>query len=281
MGSARPQQRYLPSCPCPVLRRPHWGSLSALSGGVVLYELTLHVLVFADNPNLIPTVILLGNFIVPISYVAFLDENEIDGAGASGPVVLSFILGGVLGTVAATLLEYQFVRSVGWMALATVGTSEELAKLLGVVWLIRRSRFVGERYGIVFGAAAGMGFAAFESMGYALRQLASFGGNIEALNSIIVTRGLLAPFGHGTWTAIIVSTLWRELARRHFPINLPVVTAFLSVVLLHALWDYFSGRPAFNLFVPGTSVSVPLIIIGLASLGLLYRRVREANLAST
>ena len=274
-------QGQLPPCPCPLIRRPHWGSLGALLVGVVLYEITFHVLVFSSNPNLIPTVIFLGSFIVPIAYVAFLNESEIDGAGATGPVVLSFILGGVLGTTAATLLEYQSVRSGGWTALAAVATSEELAKLLGVVWLVGRSKFVGERYGIVFGAAAGMGFAAFESMGYALRQLAFSGGSYEALNSIILTRGLLAPFGHGTWTAVIVSTLWRELSRRRFPINWPVVTAFFTMALVHALWDYFSGRPAFNLFVPGSSVPVPLIILGLASLGLLYRRVLEANRAPT
>lgn len=237
------------------------------------------MLAFANNPNMIPTVILLGSFIVPVAYVAFLNENEIDGAGASGPVALSFILGGVLGTAAATVLEYGLLRTMGISALLIVGLSEELAKLLGVVWLVHRNQFISERYGIVFGAAAGMGFAAFESMGYAMRQLVFSGGSLAALNSIIVTRGLLMPFGHGTWTAIIVSILWRELARQRFPINVPVMTTFFTIVVLHALWDYFAGRPAFNFVIPGIGVSAPLMVIGFVSLGLLYWRMREANRA--
>lgn len=47
-----------------------------------------------------------------------------------------------------------------------VGPIEEAAKILGVAWLLRRSTSRFQMDGVIYGAAAGMGFAAFESVIY-------------------------------------------------------------------------------------------------------------------
>lgn len=52
---------------------------------------------------------------------------------------------------------------------------------------------------VVFGAAAGMGFAAVENMIYGW---AFFGtGETGSMLAVLWLRALLSPFGHGTWTA--------------------------------------------------------------------------------
>jgi RsiW-degrading membrane proteinase PrsW (M82 family) len=93
-----------------------------------------------------------------------------------------------------------------------------------------------------------MGFAALESMGYAFSTfLEVFAKALEAgapqifslLATIGVTalRSLLAPFGHGVWTAILSAVLFRESRANRFQINFSVITTYILVALLHGIWD--------------------------------------------
>jgi RsiW-degrading membrane proteinase PrsW (M82 family) len=50
-------------------------------------------------------------------------------------------------------------------------------------------------------------------------------------------RGLLAPVGHGLWTAILGGVLFSSSGRRHFALTGRLLLAYLGVSLLHALWD--------------------------------------------
>jgi len=50
-------------------------------------------------------------------------------------------------------------------------------------------------------------------------------------------RGLLAPVGHGLWTAILGGVLFSASGRRHFAVTGRLLLAYLGVSLLHALWD--------------------------------------------
>lgn len=68
---------------------------------------------------------------------------------------MTFFYGGILGVIAAQLLEGQLVTGMGFLSLLAVGFSEELAKPLGVLWLARRHEYAGELHGLVLGAAAG------------------------------------------------------------------------------------------------------------------------------
>lgn len=47
---------------------------------------------------------------------------------------------------------------------------------------------------------------------------------------VTLLRGILSPVGHGTWTAILASVLFRESAAGHFRINGKVVEVHLMVV---------------------------------------------------
>jgi hypothetical protein len=99
------------------------------------------------------------------------------------------------------------------------------------------------RDGIVLGVSVGLGFAAFESAGYAFNAL--FTSNGLSLLDVVETevlRGILTPIGHGVWTGILGGTLFAAAARYG---KLRVTRALLGwnlvVAVLHSLWDSSRG----------------------------------------
>jgi RsiW-degrading membrane proteinase PrsW (M82 family) len=48
---------------------------------------------------------------------------------------------------------------------------------------------------------------------------------------------LLAPVGHGLWTAILGGVLFSASARDHYAITGRLILSYLGVSVLHALWD--------------------------------------------
>ena len=65
--------------------------------------------------------------------------------------------------------------------------------------------------------ATGNGFAAFESAGYAFTALfTEHGLSLTQLVQTELLRGLLAPVGHGLWTAILGGVLFSASGRRQF-----------------------------------------------------------------
>ncbi len=249
-------------------RRMWW---RVLLGGLLLYVLGLAIMLATGNPNLFPTVILLGNFLVPVSYVVFFWERQQLTGVRLPDVALSFLCGGVLGTFSAGVLEPVFIRQLDLATTFEVGLIEEGVKIIALLSLvrIRALRHDVEIDGVILGAAAGMGFAALESMGYAFTVFLASGGSPSATVGTTLLRGLLAPVGHGTWTAILAGVLFRESVGDRFRINRHVILAYLGVALLHGLWD---GLPPIIAFITdsGTDVLVGQVIVG--AVGLLVLR---------
>ena len=81
------------------------GWLRALLIGLGLFIATTIVLVLTGNPNLYPTVILIGNFLVPVVFVAFLYDHQHISSLSLDTVAASFCIGGVLGVLGAAILE--------------------------------------------------------------------------------------------------------------------------------------------------------------------------------
>jgi hypothetical protein len=111
---------------------------------------------------------------------------------------------GVLGVLGASLLEAEFLSQPSLPGLVGVGLIEEGVKLAALWLLARRLPRYRVRDGVVLGAAVGFGFAALESAGYAFNALFTSDG-LSLLNLVEteVLRGVLAPVGHGLWTAIV------------------------------------------------------------------------------
>ncbi len=250
--------------------------LRVLLTGIALYFVSVIVLVLTSNPNLFPTVVLIGSFLVPIAYVAFFYERRYLSTLSMPSTTYMFLYGGILGVLASSILEPIFIRQMNAVSVLTIGLIEEFAKIMGVILIARTRRHDSQMDGLILGAAAGMGFAALESMGYAFTAFMSSQGSLSATVGVTLLRGLLSPVGHGTWTAILASVLFRESRARRFHINGKVIVAYLTVSVLHALWD---GLPSVVATVTsaGLDVLIAQTLIGGTGLFILWLRYREAK----
>jgi RsiW-degrading membrane proteinase PrsW (M82 family) len=247
-----------------------------LLSAFLFYLLSLGALLLTHNPNLFPTVVLLGVFMLPAAYAAFFYDHRRLSLLSAGAVARSFLYGGLLGVIAASILEPLFIHSLALSTMLTVAIIEESAKILGVMIIAWRLRHDAEIDGIILGAAAGMGFAALESMGYAFTGFLRSGGSLSFTVYLIIMRGIMSPLGHGTWTAILASVLFREARNSRFRFNWKVLGAYGTVVLLHSLWDLLPLMMAVFL-LPGLDMFLGQTVVGLVGLFLLWRRWREGR----
>jgi protease PrsW len=234
-------------------------------GGLGLWVATVVVTFVTENINLVPTIILLGSFLVPVTFVAYAFRLA-DQIITPQRLLNAFVYGGVLGVLGASLLEAEFLRSPATGTYLYVGLIEETVKLAALWLLARRLPSYRIRDGIVLGAAVGFGFAAFESAGYAFAALFTQDGGLSLLNLVEteVLRGILAPVGHGLWTAILGGVLFGTAARvgRLRP-TWTLAGFLLLVALLHGLWD--AAQPIavwLTLVLTGTSMQWQLLRIG-------------------
>jgi protease PrsW len=221
--------------PATAPRRRTW--LRVFLTGLVLWLLTVAITLLTGNPNLIPTLVLLGSFLVPVSFVVWAFGRRHSGEVTAELLFGTFVTGGVLGVLAASLLEtYLLHPSPGFFL--GVGLIEEAAKLTALAFLTRRLHHKYSRDGLILGASVGFGFAAFESAGYAFTALFTEQGlSLMQLVQTELLRGLLAPVGHGLWTAILGGVLFSASGREHFAFTGRLLLSYLGVSVLHALWD--------------------------------------------
>ncbi|UBU18910.1 PrsW family intramembrane metalloprotease [Nonomuraea gerenzanensis] len=221
--------------PEPARSGPSW--VRIFLGGLALWVATVVVTFVTGNANLVPTIILVGSFLVPVTFVAFAFRHA-DAVITAQRIFAAFVYGGVLGVLGASILESALLTHLsGWGYLA-IGAIEEGVKL-AVLWLLaRRLPCYTARDGMVLGAAVGFGFAAFESAGYAFNALFTSGGlSLLDLVETEALRAVLAPVGHGLWTALLGGVLFATAARARGGRLLPLLGWYAVVVLLHALWD--------------------------------------------
>jgi protease PrsW len=205
--------------------------------GLVLWVATVVVTLMTGNPNLIPTLVLLGSFLVPVTFVVWAFERRGTGELTAGLMLSTFLTGGVLGVLGASVLEAYLLHPSPWLFFG-VGLIEEAVKVVALMVLTRHLRTRSLRDGLILGAAVGFGFAAFESAGYAFVALFTVDGlSITQLVQTELIRGLLAPVGHGLWTAILGGVLFAGSRPGRSAVTGKLILAFLGVSLLHGLWD--------------------------------------------
>ncbi|MGZ3302009.1 MAG: PrsW family intramembrane metalloprotease, partial [Isosphaeraceae bacterium] len=230
----------------------------------VLWILSVVVTGLTQNPNLIPTVVLLGSFLVPATAVIYYLDHSPSTTASAQRVFLAFLYGGVLGVLAASVLEAWLLQNAP-LVYVGVGLIEEFVKVLALLLVALGIRHFTTRDGIVLGASVGFGFAALESSGYALSALFTPNGlSLTRLVFAEVLRGVLAPLGHGLWTGILGGALFAAASKRGrlAIFSLRFIGLFLLVSLLHALWDSMRGlaivmtllvtsSPALNVLMQG------------------------------
>jgi RsiW-degrading membrane proteinase PrsW (M82 family) len=254
-----------------------------LLAGALLWLVTIVVTVFTQNANLVPTLILLGSFLVPFSVVLFAAER-ISTAFPTAALMIAFFVGGVLGVLGASLLEAP-LGAGGLLGFLLVGFIEELVKAVVLVVMGRRLVPKTARQGALLGATVGAGFAAFESAGYAFNAgLSSRGIDIVGLLQTEAIRSVLTPLGHVLWTAVLGAAIFAASRDgRHYRLTIGVIGVYVLVAVLHGLWDSMGGIstiiaivstgnavPAFyyNTLRPGTQGEVGEITTGVYVLGL-------------
>src|SRR3954469_20094509 len=145
-----------------------WSWLLGLLVGAILFELVRRSIVSTGNPNLVPSLILLGAAVVPAAFVAFIGGRRPGFEGGAGTVALTCLIGGVVGVVTAGFLEYSTLRRLGALPMIGVGLSEEFAKLsVPAAFSLLAPRYAHPADGLPLGVASGAGFAILETMGYA------------------------------------------------------------------------------------------------------------------
>lgn len=225
------------------------------------------------NPNLLPGLMMVGSFAIPIStLVLFMELNVRRNVSLYMVARLAF-LGGILSLLITSIIDslagYGLLPNSGslsWMGASSAGPMEETAKVLAMVVVARAAKYKYKLNGLLVGAAVGVGFAAFESMGYALGFFmdGTIGGTIETIATerskdlevakglgvlqgadsmidVVIVRGILSPLGHIVWSAIAGCALWRVIKGNAFRWRMLCDERFIRLLLvpvfLHMAWN--------------------------------------------
>lgn len=258
----------------------------------LLAAFVISYLIFLTGVALLaPTVLLLGSMLVPVPLLIMFYEINAPRNISIFDVTKIFILGGLLAiyiTIILAIIGPEGNEMTYPVAFA-VGIREELAKLIVVVYLLRKRKKNKKNYllnGLLIGAAVGAGFAVFESAGYAQDAMLVFVENdqevyiemsgLNALFSIIV-RGILSPGAHIAWAAIsgFAAVLVGEKSAYRFKsfLNKRFIAIFLFPVLFHAIWDM-----PFDLIIGGLKQLFLLVLIWIMLIVFIDNGLDEINI---
>lgn len=195
-----------------------------------------------QNINLIPGIIAVGSFAVPLTtMVLFLEVNAYRDISVY-TLIKVFLVGGCASLIATLVLYAIFpFADISFGGAVIIGIVEEIGKLVIVyIFLSRLAKCRHILGGLLVGSAVGAGFAAFESAGYAFNQLLMV-GDFDQMVDLILLRGFLAPGGHVTWAAISGAALMIARGKGELTVETMLSSRFLKLFIipvgLHAVWD--------------------------------------------
>jgi protease PrsW len=277
-----------------------WFFVRVLIFVVVVYILFLVSMPYFANPRFIPGFMILGSLAVPLATLVLFFELNTPRNVSFYSLLMLICFGGILSLIATSIVgSFRFLE---WMGPPSAGIVEEFAKLATVVIVCRQTKHKFILNGMLFGAAIGTGFAIFESAGYAQDAMISglvttkswenffAQGGTSFLNSAILGRAWLSPFGHVVWTAIAAGALWRVKKQGTFELRMLDKTfwkTFLVPVGCHMVWDSPlamgttnpAGPAAWNYLVTlGLGVLSWYVAFGLVQQGL--KQVRSMQTAA-
>jgi RsiW-degrading membrane proteinase PrsW (M82 family) len=207
--------------------------------GLALFGAVAATLVITDDPVFIPCLLLLGAALGPATLTTLVTEAERSSELTVSRVLVAAVLGGVAGGVFAGLLEFAAARALGSLPYLLIGLIEESAKLAIPVTLFAWGRSRGRAVdGLVLGVAAGSGFAALETTGYAFVALLQVHANLQPVEGLLLIRALASLGGHAAWTGLAAAAWFAVGNTRHRSLGWArFLATFATVVCLHALWD--------------------------------------------
>lgn len=229
-----------------------------VASGALLFAIIATLAGATRQPPLIYAALICGALVAPTLFLTYLRRAHLLAAHPTA-LLITCLLAAALGLPLAIFVERHIGAGPGQLGSALgVAVIEELAKIIGVLWLLRRSTLRFSVDGIVYGAAAAMGFAALENALYALARLNS----VDEMLAVLFLRSLLAPVGHGAWTALICAAIWRQKGAWAVRQSWQVVATFGAAVFLHSMWDWRPLPHVLNL----------VWVLGIAALGIVLLR---------
>jgi RsiW-degrading membrane proteinase PrsW (M82 family) len=225
--------------------------LYARVGGILLAAfLTLWVTyeVFYGTGNVIPGLLFTGALVVPASLMVFFWEANQARNVSIFDLIRIFFIGGAVSILLTFVIGEVLPADVGYrigeaaFSGLLIGITEETAKGLVVVVLIRKLRGNLILNGLLIGAAVGTGFAVFETAGYGMTAWLYSGDMAQTL----LIRSFLSIGSHVVWTAMAGAAfmLAQRPGRDTASINNLAWKRFLPLfgvaVALHAVWDFFA-----------------------------------------
>jgi RsiW-degrading membrane proteinase PrsW (M82 family) len=254
---AQPTSRKKPGFHLLRRLKPHprlrW--IPVLICGSLLYAAVLAALLGTQDILYVPSLLLVGAAVVPITFLTFVGGLPQRGDLSFAQIAGAAVLGGVIGTVVAGSLEFETARTLGSLPNLGIGLIEESAKLAipATLLLWRKPRPLE---GLVLGVAVGSGFAALETMGYAFAALVASNGQLDSVTRLLLVRSVTEPGGHAAWTGLAGAALFAiHGSRRRWLGWLRFVAVFAGVVALHATWDSLATDKGY-LFVGGASFTL-------------------------
>jgi len=284
-----------------------WFFMRVLIFMAIVYFIFYEMFDISGNARIVPGLIIMGSLVVPLATVFLFWELNTPRNISFHMVLMLVCMGGVI-SLAVSLIAFD-VAHLEWLGAASAGICEETGKLLTVVIVVRNTKYKYILNGLVFGAAIGGGFGAFETAGYAFNDgfftgfMSYFLKNFDAaqieklLNhsllvgydgmvSLIHRRSYYAPFMHVAWSAIAAGALWRVKGANTIRIGMffdpRFLRTFLVPVALHMFWNSpllrFEG--ALGLIKPILVGSIGwYVVLGLVQEGM--RQIRDEQLTRT
>ena len=148
-----------------------WVFLRTFIAAALVYLLFVEMWKEYQNENLLPGLIMVGSFAVPISALIFFFEMNARKNVSLYQVLRLLFLGGAISLFVSLFFFRQtdYTQLEASLGASIAGIVEEPGKLAALLIVANVTRYRYILNGLLFGAAVGTGFAAFESAGYALR----------------------------------------------------------------------------------------------------------------
>jgi RsiW-degrading membrane proteinase PrsW (M82 family) len=218
---------------------------------------------------LLPLPVVLGAF-------RWLDRYEPEPRGL---LLFCFFWGATVAALASALLntasaiaiarttgESEGVAATAVLVAPWVEEAAKGAAVLLVLWF-RRQEFDGLVDGIVLAGLAGVGFAFTENILYFGRAFLAGGeelgltGGIFAAGITFVLRGVLSPFAHPLFSAMVGIGLGLAARTSSAAVRwLAPVVGYLAAVVLHATWNWASLSGISGFFTGYLLIMVPAFV---------------------